>query len=202
MKKSDPTKPDPSKPEQNKRDQIIEHVYSVFYQHGFHAAGLDLLLAGSGISKRTLYKYFDSKEALIAATVQHYAGLFRAELEARMRIRPKMKALDKVLAAFDAQEALVCRHGFNGCFALKALLEYDQNQPEIWQATQHVFADLMAFFIQQSRALKHPNPETLACQIEILFRGAVLSAQSSKSKQPFEWARQAVRQLCQRSSEH
>jgi len=185
MKKSAPSK----------RDQIIEHVYSVFYQHGFHAAGLDLLLAGSGISKRTLYKYFDSKEALIAATVQHYAGLFRAELA--VRITPKMKALDKVLAAFDAQEALVCRHGFNGCFALKALLEYDQNQPEIWQATQGVFADLMAFFILQSKALKHPNPETLACQIEILFRGAVLSAQSGKSKQPFEWARQAVRQLCQ-----
>src|SRR3990167_8600656 len=176
MKKSDLTKPDPSKREQNKRDQIIEHVYSVFYQHGFHAAGLDLLLAGSGISKRTLYKYFDSKEALIAATVQHYAGLFKAELA--LRITPKMKALDKVLAAFDAQEALVCRHGFNGCFALKALLEYDQNQPEIWLATQNVFADLMAFFILQSKALKHPSPETLACQIEILFRGAVLSAQS------------------------
>ncbi len=179
----------------SKREQIIEHVYDVFYQHGFHAAGLDLLLAGSGISKRTLYKYFDSKEALIAATVEHYAGLYRVEL--RARIKPKMSALDKLLAAFDAQEALVCHHQFYGCFALKALLEYDQNQPEIWQATQEVFADLMAFFIKQCTDLKHPSPETLARQIEILFRGAVLSAQSNKSREPFDWARQAVKHLCQ-----
>ena len=47
----------------------------------------------------------------------------------------------------------------------------------------------MAFWLKQCTVLKHPEPETLARQIEILFREAVLSAQSSKSKEPFESAR-------------
>ena len=54
-----------------KKQDIIRLAYDVFYKHGFHATGVDKLLNDSGISKRTMYKYFRSKEELIAATIAH-----------------------------------------------------------------------------------------------------------------------------------
>ena len=35
----------------SKRDEIIQTAYAHFYKEGFHAAGVDRVLEGTGISK-------------------------------------------------------------------------------------------------------------------------------------------------------
>jgi AcrR family transcriptional regulator len=52
---------------EDKRLEIVKWVFDRFYEGGFYVTGIDTAMAGSGISKRTLYKYFPSKEQLIAA---------------------------------------------------------------------------------------------------------------------------------------
>jgi AcrR family transcriptional regulator len=49
--------------------QMIEVAGRVFAERGYHAASMDEIAAGVGISKPMLYAYFDSKEGLYRACV-------------------------------------------------------------------------------------------------------------------------------------
>src|SRR5262245_59317728 len=53
-----------------KRRQIIDGAREVFLAQGFDAASMGEIARQAGVSKGTLYVYFDSKEALFEATVE------------------------------------------------------------------------------------------------------------------------------------
>ncbi|AMG32011.1 TetR/AcrR family transcriptional regulator [Grimontia hollisae] len=49
---------------EQKRLAITNAAKEEFIQHGFSAANIDRVCASAGVSKRTLYRHFESKEAL------------------------------------------------------------------------------------------------------------------------------------------
>ncbi len=53
----------------SKRDQIIEAAVAEFQDKGFAAASMDRISAAAEVSKRTVYKYFESKENLFLSIV-------------------------------------------------------------------------------------------------------------------------------------
>lgn len=53
----------------SKRAQIIEAAVHEFQDKGFAAASMDTISACAGVSKRTLYKYFESKHNLFQSIV-------------------------------------------------------------------------------------------------------------------------------------
>ena len=53
------------------RQQIIDAAYNLFYQSGFMRTGVDAIANAAGITKRTLYQHFDSKDGLIEAVLEH-----------------------------------------------------------------------------------------------------------------------------------
>src|SRR5215813_13794412 len=53
-----------------KRRQIIEGARQVFLAQGFDGASMGEIAREAGVSKGTLYVYFDSKEALFEAIVE------------------------------------------------------------------------------------------------------------------------------------
>ena len=55
----------PAKP--TMKDRILETADRLFYLQGIRAVGVDTIAAEIGISKRTLYNHFPSKDALISA---------------------------------------------------------------------------------------------------------------------------------------
>ena len=57
--------PLPAKPDM--KDRILETADRLFYLQGIRAVGVDTIAAEIGISKRTLYNHFPSKDALISA---------------------------------------------------------------------------------------------------------------------------------------
>src|SRR5881392_3961788 len=57
--------PLPAKPAM--KDRILETADRLFYLQGIRSVGVDTIAAEIGISKRTLYNHFPSKDALIAA---------------------------------------------------------------------------------------------------------------------------------------
>lgn len=58
---------------QEKRAAILEAAIAEFSEQGFEHASMDAIAMRSGVSKRTLYNRFDSKEGLFAALVQEVA---------------------------------------------------------------------------------------------------------------------------------
>ena len=52
--------------------RIAEAAYYLFYRKGFTRVSMDEIAARSGITKRTLYAYYRSKDDLLAAAFEHY----------------------------------------------------------------------------------------------------------------------------------
>ncbi len=88
---------------EEKKREIVKWAFDRFYEGGFHATGIDTAMAGSGISKRTLYKYFSSKEELIEAVLVHYGEFIMHELfDPVAAIKDPRK---QIMAFFDARES-------------------------------------------------------------------------------------------------
>lgn len=62
-----------SAPESDKRTQILEGARQVFFAHGFNGSSMSEIALAAGVSKGTLYVYFENKERLFAALVEEYS---------------------------------------------------------------------------------------------------------------------------------
>ena len=52
------------------RERILETAERLFYRDGYHAVGVDTIVAESGVAKMTLYRHFPSKDDLIGAYLE------------------------------------------------------------------------------------------------------------------------------------
>ncbi|MDX1805095.1 MAG: TetR/AcrR family transcriptional regulator, partial [Alcanivorax sp.] len=54
-------------PDNSKREQIILAALRVFAEHGLHGSPVPPIAAQASVSVGTLYRYFESKDALVNA---------------------------------------------------------------------------------------------------------------------------------------
>ncbi len=59
--------PAPTRLTERKRQAILEAAIAEFRGHGFEATSMDRIAASAGVSKRTVYNHFPSKDALFDA---------------------------------------------------------------------------------------------------------------------------------------
>ncbi|OCP09280.1 MULTISPECIES: TetR/AcrR family transcriptional regulator [unclassified Ensifer] len=59
-----------AKPEKSTRDTIVGAAAKLFYAEGIRAVSVDAVAEEAGVTKRTLYYHFDSKDELIAAYLE------------------------------------------------------------------------------------------------------------------------------------
>src|SRR3954452_16393814 len=95
-------------------DRILAAADRLFYRKGIRAVGVDTVAAEAGISKRSLYDTFPSKDALVAAYL-------------RQRIQPlpasDQPAAAQVLGLFDQLHARFRNGDFRGCPFVNAVTE-------------------------------------------------------------------------------
>jgi AcrR family transcriptional regulator len=71
------------------RNRIVDAAYESFWRLGFRRSSVDAIAARAGLTKRTVYAYFRSKDDLLAAVLQRYEALAEERLE---RIGDRMPA--------------------------------------------------------------------------------------------------------------
>ena len=85
------------------RQRIIDAAYECIWRAGFTRSSLDAIAARAGVTKRTLYSYFRSKDDLLAAVMTRYNGLAAQRLK---RIGDRMPAdRDGLIDSFFGQVA-------------------------------------------------------------------------------------------------
>lgn len=57
------------------RQRIIDAAYECFWRAGYTRTSLDAIAGRTGVTKRTLYSYFRSKDDMLAAVMVHYNAL-------------------------------------------------------------------------------------------------------------------------------
>jgi AcrR family transcriptional regulator len=58
------------RPSNDTRNRILSAAARLFYGEGIRAVGVDAVAAGAGVTKRTLYYHFKSKDDLVAAYLE------------------------------------------------------------------------------------------------------------------------------------
>ncbi len=181
----------PDAPADSKQQEIIRLAFERFYEGGFHATGIDSLMAGSGISKRTLYKYFPSKEELIEAVLDHYALWIMDELFTPLAALAE-GPLARIRALFDMREVLITANPTRGCLGMAASQEYVGKHEGIAARGRQAAHEVERRFIDLCREAGLAKPEACGAQINILFQGALMLARATGQSQPFTVAKGAL----------
>lgn len=129
-----------------KRDDIIRHAFQCFFRHGFKTTSVDQALVGTGISKRTLYKYFATKEDVIVATLEHYHTLMMNQLT--QSFAQPYSYHERICNFFDVQAGLLKATNFCGCYAIRAQSEYARTHAGIESACNKYFDDIIFILIK------------------------------------------------------
>ncbi len=146
-----------------KRQDIIQAAERLFYNNGFHATSTDRICEEAGVSTRTLYRHFPSRERLTAAVMEVRQQRFFADLYAPEH----PQAVEKLFAVLGEWMA---GYGAGGCFFLKAWGEYAQENIELC-ALALDFRYALQDYIATS--MKH---SALADAVWMLFEGAITAA--------------------------
>jgi len=160
----------------NKRQDIVDAALSLFRDNGFHAVGIDRVIAESGVAKMTMYKYFSSKNALIEAVLRERDERFRESLSAFLQREPKGR--ERVRAVFRWHEQWLKEPSFHGCMFINAAAEFPGVASSIvLTAAQHKWA--MRLLIQETLDDVVPCDRIppLANHLMLLLDGAIVAAQ-------------------------
>lgn len=84
---------------ERKRDAMLSAARRVFLQRGYRDSTMDTISAEAGVSKRTLYAHFESKEALFVAIVRDVCE----QIVAPLRGAPATGGVEKTLVVFGRQ---------------------------------------------------------------------------------------------------
>ena len=79
------TSPTPSRLTDRKRAAILDAAVAEFRQFGYEATSMDRVAASAGVSKRTVYNHFPSKEALFGQILQQLSERIAEELNLTYR---------------------------------------------------------------------------------------------------------------------
>ncbi len=150
-------------------ERMVHAAGDLLYAEGITATGVDRISAVLGVSKRTLYRHFGTKDRLVADCLAARDEPVRALLTGHD------DALDppaRLLAVFDAASAMLHHPGFRGCPFVNAAGELAADHPARAVAAGHKQA-LLAWLTTTAAAAGAVDPAALAHQLTALLDGAM-----------------------------
>src|SRR4051812_29430953 len=146
------------------KERILETADRLFYLQGIRAVGVDTIAAEVGISKRTLYNHFPSKDELIAA---YLAGRF-------VKAPPSDKPpVEQILGTFDRLERGFASKGFRGCPFVNAVAELGAEDQSVKKIAIAFKESRRLWFRDLLVQLRVADPEGLATQLALLVDGSI-----------------------------
>ncbi|MCX5520270.1 helix-turn-helix domain containing protein [Kaistia defluvii] len=158
---------------QETRTRIVEAAETLFYEHGLRSVSVDAIAERAGVTKRTLYYHFYSKDALIAAylemrdrsTVERYRGWLG---------RPALSMPERIVMMFAALADHAGKPRWRGCGFTRAAVELagQPGHPAVQMAAKHK-RRFEAWLEQEFRSGGMAEPQRLARQVALLIEGAI-----------------------------
>jgi AcrR family transcriptional regulator len=158
------TLPDKSPRKPTMKDRILETADRLFYLQGIRAIGVDTIAAEIGISKRTLYNHFPSKDALITAYLE------RRFVKPRPSDKPPA---EQILATFDSLERRFAGKDFRGCPFVNAVAELGAEDQAVRRIAVAFKESRRVWFRDLLVQLDVKDAEALATQLAVLVDGCI-----------------------------
>lgn len=157
---------------ERKREDILVAAIAVFQEHGFSPARVDEIAERAAVSKRTLYKHFESKQGLFDAIVERLVaniGMFTPP-----EFQPELPVHTQLVTALTDYAKVIASPGYIGLLRLVAtefmrdrgLAQRILNRPEF-----HVSPVLPILEgAIESGALQNADAETVSAQLLALVK--------------------------------
>ena len=159
------------------RERILSTAYTLFCRQGIRSVGIDAIIEQSGVAKMTMYRHFRSKDDLVVAVLERRAELWT---QGWLQAEVEHKAADpagRLLAVFDVFGEWFHRRGFEGCFFINALLEFEDRRHRIHRESRRHLAVIREFLEDLAGQAGVSDPEQFARQWHILMKGSIVAAQ-------------------------
>jgi AcrR family transcriptional regulator len=170
------------KAENTIRERILDTAGRLFYERGYHAVGVDTIIAESGVAKMTLYRHFASKDALITAYLErvntHLLAVLDAAAAREQEPHAQLRAIcARVMEIAASPQCLGCV--FQMSAAEFPALDHPAHAVAIAhkQALHNRLRDL-------ALAAALPNPQQIADQLLLLIDGAWIAARMFGPQNP------------------
>jgi len=181
--------------------RVLDAASDLFYARGIHVVGVDAVAAAAGVTKKTIYDRFGSKEQLVVSYLQHRDARWREHLETRLTRTPE-PGIDRVLAVFDAAVSWADENTPKGCSAINARAELGAGELGDEDDGHDVLPEAMrqkAWLLERIRDLCReaglPDPAATSRTLMLLYEGALVTLGMGTFARPFEAARDAARAL-------
>lgn len=188
--------PAPATPESaaDVRQRILETASELFYSQGARAVGVDLVVAEAGVAKTSLYRYFRTKDDLVAAFLQREDEDFWGVWDdvAKAHAGDPAGELDAHLGWIGER---VGRPNYRGCPQLNIAAEFpDPEHPARKVAAAHK-RELRRRLLGIAEGLGVIRPAELAGQLAVLINGAFVSSQMLSASEAIPLLRAAAQAL-------
>jgi AcrR family transcriptional regulator len=165
------------------RDKILNVASELFYRDGIRAVGVDTVVAESGAAKTTLYRWFPTKDDLVAAFLEREHRDFFVhwdKVAAANSDRPRQELSEhlKWLAAY------ITGPRYRGCPFLNMAIEFPETGLPGRVVAHKNKSELHRRFLALAKAIKAKSPDSLADQLVLLIDGAFANSQVLGKKGP------------------
>ena len=182
----------------SKREQLMQAALELFCKKGFHGVGIDTISARAGVTKKTLYYHFKSKEELILSALRYYDERFRNDFMRAVEGRTE-NPIERLLTVFDVVKEWFDEDTFSGCLFVGALGEYPEEGTPIRSFCQEAKGLALGYIKSLADKAQLQEANQLAEQIVLLIEGAITMAQVSNSSFSAVQAKKAAEILIQNS---
>ena len=148
------------------QERILGAADRLFYSQGIRAVGVDAIAEQAGVSKRTLYNYYRTKDDLVAAY-----------LTARFKLIPPSDApaREQILGYFDRLERLFSAGGFRGCPYVNAVTELGDRKHAATEIAVRFKDQRLEWYRTLLERMGARDAAGTALQLQILVEGAIAS---------------------------
>jgi AcrR family transcriptional regulator len=151
------------------RERLLDAAAALAYERGV-GIGIDALCKAAGVSKRSMYQLFESKDELLAASLERGAADYAAWLLPAADDGRSQRA--RILHVFERVESQAAAPGNHGCRYLAVQIELKDPRHPASRVARQVKEDLKGFFRAEAEQGGARDPGLLARQLILVFDGA------------------------------
>lgn len=177
--------------------RILAAAARCFYRDGIWATGVDALAAEAGVSKRTLYNHFGSKDSVIAAYLRQREDHWQAKLD-ELCAEIGDDPVERVVANVRAYARPVEPEKFRGSAFINAAAELADEHGEALEVIQHSLDRMERGIATSLSEAGYQDPAGLARSVLYLLEGAVVVGGARRSADALDDAERMIRDLLDR----
>lgn len=180
------------------RDRLVHAAHDLFYARGFHAVGLDAILAEVGVTKTTFYNHFATKEDLVRAVLEWHDEWWKNEFRSMLRKVGGDQPRAQLLAVAEALERVMGQGEFNGCFFVNVAVQFPQPHDPAHQAAAEHKKDMEDIIRELSGYAGAEDPRAMAEEISLIMEGAYVTRQVTGKPDTSDIARRLIKMVVNR----